>query len=336
MGNPSSAVLSDGLGSRLIRIIPPGVRKTPVGLQGAQMATILPRRTSRKSPVRGQSDKAGYLFVLPYAVFFLLFTAYPLIFSFVLIFHRWNIVGPMEWTGLEHFSTLLHDPLFWKSLGNTGRFLIIHIPLQIAVALVLAEILNQQIRLRSFYRAAFFLPVVISGVVVTILWQQLYSTDTGLINLLLSKIGVSRVPWLTSTELAMPSIAIMATWKNVGFYIVLFLAGLQNVPKDLYEVAQIDGASKIQQFFHITIPTINPVVVLVVILSTIGGFSLFIEPYVMTGGGPMDSTLSTVLYIYKQAFSFYKMGYAACMGFILALVILGVVLIERKFVETDV
>lgn len=290
---------------------------------------------SRKAPGEGRRSRVGYLLVLPYAVFFLLFTAYPLIFSLVLIFHRWNIAGPMEWVGLGNFGALLRDPLFWKSLGNTVRFLIIHIPLQIGIALVLAEILNQQIRLRGFFRAAFFLPVVISGVVVTILWQQLYSTDTGLINLLLSRLGVSRVPWLTSTTLAMPSIAIMATWKNVGLYIVLFLAGLQNVPKVLYEAARIDGASKTQQFFRITIPAINPVVVLVVILSTIGGFSLFIEPYVMTGGGPLNSTLSSVLYIYKQAFSFYRMGYAACMGFALALVILGVVLVERRYVEID-
>jgi multiple sugar transport system permease protein len=300
------------------------------------MTGILSGRTSTKSVGKGKSDRAGYLFVLPYAIFFLVFTAYPLIFSLVLIFHRWNIVGPMHWTGLGNFRTLLYDPLFWKSLWNTARFLVIHIPLQIGIALVLAEILNQQIRLRAFFRAAFFLPVVISGVVVTILWQQLYSTDTGLINLLLSKLGVSRVPWLTSTSLAMPSIAIMATWKNVGLYVVLFLAGLQNVPEVLYEAARIDGASKIQQFFKVTIPAINHVVVLVVILSTIGGFSLFIEPYVMTGGGPLDSTLSSFLYIYKQAFGFYRMGYAACMGFALALVILGVVVLERKYVETDV
>lgn len=283
-----------------------------------------------------KGDRAGYLFVLPYIIFFLLFTAYPLIFSFILIFYRWNIVGPMQWIGLGNFATLLHDPLFWKSLWNTVRFLIIHIPLQIAVALVLAEILNQRIRFRGFFRAAFFLPVVISGVVVTILWQQFYSTDTGLINLFLSKIGLSRIPWLTSTALAMPSIAIMATWKNVGFYVVLFLAGLQSVPRNLYEVAELDGASKIQQFFKITIPVINPVVVLVVILSTINGFSLFIEPYVMTSGGPLNSTLSTFLYIYKEAFSFYKMGYAATMGFVLAAVILSVVLVQRKMVETDI
>jgi len=300
------------------------------------MADPKSKRASKNLMGKEKSDRAGYLFVLPYAVFFLLFAAYPLIFSFVLVFHRWNIVGPMEWIGLANFRTLFYDSLFWKSLWNTVRFLLIHIPLQIAVALVLAAVLNQQIRLRGFFRAAFFLPVVISGVVVTILWQQLYSTDTGLINLLLSKIGLARVPWLTSSSLAMPSIAIMATWKNVGLYVVLFLAGLQNVPKDLYEAAQIDGASKISQFLHITIPAINPVVVLVVILSTIGGFSLFIEPYVMTGGGPLDSTLSSVLYIYKQAFSFYKMGYAACMGFALAMVILGVVLMEKRIVETDV
>lgn len=283
-----------------------------------------------------KGNRVGYLFVSPYIIFFLLFTAYPLIFSFVLIFHKWNIIGPMRWVGLDNFITLIHDALFWKSLANTFIFLVIHIPLQIVLALIAAEMLNQKMRLRVFFRGAFFLPVVISGVVVTILWQQFYSTDTGLFNALLTHIGLPRVPWLTSTKAAMPSIALMATWKNMGLYIVLFLAGLQGVPRYLYEAAEIDGAGKLQQFLKITIPAINPTVVLVVIISTIGGFSLFIEPYVMTQGGPLNSTMSCVLYIYKQAFTFYKMGYAAAFGFILAFIILGVVWVQRKVVETEV
>ncbi len=275
----------------------------------------------------------GYLMSAPYIVYFLVFSAFPIFFSFFLIFHRWNIVGPMKWVGLANFNMMFSDPLFWTSIYNTVIFLLVHIPLQVVVALVLAEVLNQKIKARAFFRAAFFLPVVVSGVVVTILWKQLYSTDTGLINSMLVAIGLSKVEWLTSPMMAMPSIAIMATWKNVGLYMILFLAGLQSVPAYMYEAADMDGATTLQKFRYITIPAINPVIVMVLIISTINGFSLFIEPYVMTGGGPLNSTLSTVLYIYRQGFSFYKMGYAATLGFMLAAIIFTVVLIQRKFIE---
>jgi len=277
----------------------------------------------------------GYLMSAPYIIYFLIFSAFPIFFSFFLIFHRWNIVGPMKWVGLANFNMMFSDPLFWTSIYNTIIFLLIHIPLQVVVALVLAEVLNQKIKARAFFRAAFFMPVVVSGVVVTILWKQLYSTDTGLLNNLLMAIGFGKVEWLTSTAMAMPSIALMATWKNVGLYMILFLAGLQSVPAYMYEAADIDGATTLQKFRYITIPAINPVIIMVLILSTIGGFSLFIEPYVMTGGGPLNSTLSTVLYIYRQGFSFYKMGYAATLGFMLAAIIFVVVLIQRKFIEQD-
>lgn len=283
-----------------------------------------------------RSQKVGYAFVAPYLLYFAMFMAYPLIFSFILIFHKWNIILPMQFVGLSNFHKMMQDSLYWKSLWNTVRFLIIHIPLQIAVALVLAEVLNQKIRMVGFFRGAFFLPVVISGVVVTILWKQLFSTDTGLLNLLLGELGLNRVPWLTHPDWAMPSIALMATWKNVGFYVILFLAGLQSIPAQLYEAATLDGATKVQQFFHVTIPAINSTMLLVVILSTMNGFALFVEPYVLTGGGPLNSTLSVVLYMYKQAFSFGKMGYAATLGFSLALIIFIVVIIQKKFVEREV
>ncbi|MGE5550106.1 MAG: carbohydrate ABC transporter permease [Bacteroidota bacterium] len=282
-----------------------------------------------------QSDKAGYFFVLPYLLFFAVFTAYPLIFAFILVFHRWNIVTPMEFTGLANLTHLLHDETFWHALLNTVKFLILHIPLQIAVALIIAVALNKKLVLRGLFRASFFLPFVTSGAVVTILWNQLYSTNAGVLNLLLSRLGLPPVGWLTSPKLAIYSIAIMATWKNVGFYIVLFLAGLQNINPELYEVSSVDGAKPWTQFWRITLPLLNSVILLVFVLSTIGGFSLFIEPFVMTGGGPAESTLSVVLYLYKQAFAFLRMGYAATIGFVLALMILVVVVIQRKFIETE-
>ncbi len=285
---------------------------------------------------RTRSNRSGYWLSLPYVVFFCAFVAYPLIFSLVLVFNRWNIVTPMEWIGLKNFTRLIGDQLFYTSLLNTLTFLVIHIPLQIVVALGFSLLLHSQIRGRGFFRAVYFLPVVVSGVAVTIIWQQLYSYDFGVLNTILRSLGIGPVPWLIDSSVAMPSIAIMATWKNVGIYIVLFLVGLQNIPKDLYEAADMDGATRVQQFLHVTLPMLNPTFVVVLVLSTIGGFSLFIEPYVLTGGGPMQSTLSGMLYIYNQAFYFGHMGYAATLGFIYAMVILLVVLLQRRVVEAEV
>ncbi|MFZ0389679.1 MAG: sugar ABC transporter permease [Calditrichia bacterium] len=277
-----------------------------------------------------------YLMVSPYLIHFLVFVAFPVIFSFVLMFHRWNIISPMEFIGLGNFTRLFQDRMFFRSLFNTIVFLIIHIPLQIAVALFLAEMLNRKIRFTAFFRAAYFMPVVISGVVVTFVWWQLYAFDAGLLNRLLVKAGLAKVGWLTNPKMAMPSIAIMATWKNAGLYIVLFLVGLQSVPPHYYEAANLEGATHWQKFRHITLPLINPTIFMVVILSTIGGFSLFIEPYIMTDGGPLNSTLSAVLYIYREGFFFYHMGYAATLGFFFAMMILAVIVIQKKFVEKEV
>ena len=273
--------------------------------------------------------------VLPYLLHIAVFLGYPLAFAFVLIFHRWNIYTPMKWVGLGNIRLLLTDPLIWRALFNTLYFLLIHIPLQLAIALGLAQLLNQKIRGRTFFRASYFMPVVVSGVVVTILWQQMYASETGLINLLLHRLGLPAIGWLTDRRYAMPAIAIMATWKNVGLYVVLFLVGLQAIPTDLYEAAELDGASAWHQFRLITLPMLNPTIMLVLLLSTIGGFSLFIEPYVMTGGGPANSTLSGILYLYKQAFFFSKMGYATTIGFFWAIIIFIVVLLQRRFVETE-
>jgi multiple sugar transport system permease protein len=276
-----------------------------------------------------------YLFIAPYIIHFIVFISFPVLFSFFLMFNKWNIIAPMEFVGFQNFYRLFHDHLFFQSILNTLIFLVIHIPLQIIVALFFAVLLNRKLRFIGFFRAAYFLPVVVSGVVVTILWQQLYGYESGLLNRMLVGIGLDKIGWLTNPEVAMPSIAIMATWKNVGLYIVLFLAGLQTVPEYLYESAELEGASSWQKFRYITLPMINPTMFMVIILSTIGGFSLFIEPYVMTGGGPLNSTLSSVLYIYKQGFFYYHMGYATTLGFFFAGLILVVIFIQRRYIEKE-
>ncbi len=279
--------------------------------------------------------KPGFWLSVPYMLHLSLFFVYPVVFSIILVFHRWDVVTPMEFVGLKNFIRVFSDEVFLQSIINTGIFLVLHIPLQIVLALFFATLLNKQIVARGFFRTLFFLPVVVSGVVVTILFQQLFSFETGLINQFLFQLGIDQVPWLVSENWAMPSIALMATWKNVGLYVILFMGGLQSIPNELYEAADLEGASDRQQFFHITLPMLNPTVVTVIVLSVIGGFSLFIEPYVMTGGGPMNSTLSAVLYIYNQAFNFGHMGYASTMGLFFAVIIFTVVKIQRKFVETE-
>ncbi len=282
-----------------------------------------------------QNNINSYILVSPYLLHVLVFVLFPVAFSLFLTFHEWNIIGPMKYVGSSNYEKLLMDQYFLKSIRNTLVFLAIHIPLQIIIAIGIAVILNQKLWFRAFFRGAFFMPVVVSGVVITILWQQFYGYEMGTINTLLMWMGFEKIGWLIDPAWAMPSIAIMATWKNVGLYIILFLVGLQSVPKSLYEAADLEGATKWQQFWHITIPVINPTIVMVIILSTIGGFSLFIEPYVMTGGGPLNSTLSSVLYIYKQGFFYYHMGYAATLGLVFAILILFVVFIQRKVIEKN-
>jgi multiple sugar transport system permease protein len=276
-----------------------------------------------------------YLMVSPYLLFLSVFVLFPVLFCFFLTFHKWNIISPMHFIGMANYSRLLHDRLFSKAIGNTLKFLLLHIPLQLVVSLFLAQLLNRRIRALSFFRASFFMPVIVSGVVVTILWQQLFGFDTGMINRILGVFGIGKVGWLVNPNIAIYAIAVMATWKNVGLYVILFLVGLQTVPGQYYEAAKLEGATAWQQFYHITLPMINPTIFLVVVLSTIGGFSLFIEPYIMTGGGPLNQTLSAVLYIYKQAFQYYNMGYSATLGFFYALMIMVVVILQKKLIEKE-
>lgn len=276
-----------------------------------------------------------YLLVSPYLVNVVLFVLFPVFFCLFLTFNSWNIIGPIRFIGIDNYVRLFNDRLFWKAIANTLKFLLLHIPLQLFVSLFLAYLLNQQIKAVSVFRASFFMPVIVSGVVITILWQQLLGYDTGLINRMFVMIGLHKVGWLVNPDVAIYSIAMMATWKNVGLYVILFLVGLQTVPPQYYEAAKLEGASRWQQFYHITLPMINPTIFMVVILSTIGGFSLFIEPYVMTGGGPMNMTLSAVLYIYKQAFQFYNMGYSSTLGFFYAILIMTVVVLQKKFIEKE-
>jgi ABC-type sugar transport system permease subunit len=275
-------------------------------------------------------ERSGSLLAAPYTAFLLVFAVYPIAFALVLVFLQWDLVTTPTFAGFDNIRLLAHDGRFWRAVANTFVFLSIHVPLQIATALALALALNRKLALRGFWRASFFLPVVISGAVVAILWSNLYATDVGLINRVLTRIGLHPVPWLTDPATAMPAIAVMVTWKNVGFYVIIYLAGLQYIPRSCQEAIEIEGANAWQRFRYLTLPSLLPQTLLVVTLSTINGFQLFIEPYVMTGGGPLRRTYSVVLYLYTNAFAYQKMGYAATIGVALALIIGAVVFIQRK------
>ncbi len=277
-------------------------------------------------------ERSGWLLSAPYVAFLLAFAAYPIAFALVLVFMRWDLVTDPAFAGADNIRLLANDGRFWRAVGNTFVFLSIHLPLQIMTALALALALNRPLALRAFWRAAFFLPVVISGAVVAILWSALYATDVGLINRLLVKVGLAPVAWLTNPLTAMPAIAAMVTWKNVGFYVIIYLAGLQYIPRSCLEAIELEGATAWQRFRHVTLPLLLPQTILVVTLSTINGFQLFIEPYVMTGGGPLRRTYSIVLYLYTNAFSYQKMGYAATIGVALAVIIGMVVFAQRRLI----
>lgn len=276
----------------------------------------------------------GMLMSTPYAIFLIVFSLLPIGAAIVMVFLDWDLVTPPRYAGGHNVELLLEDARFGRAILNTFVFLAVHIPLQVVVALVLALALNRPLVARSFWRATFFLPVVISGAAVTVLWSALYATDVGLLNQLLRHVGIGPVPWLTDPDVAMPAIALMVTWKNVGFYVVLYLAGLQYIPKSCYEAIALEGATPWQRFWHVTLPLLRPQTALVVSLSTINGFQVFIEPYIMTGGGPLRRTLTVVLYMYKNAFSYQKMGYASTIGIALALVI-GVVLAAGRLVTRE-
>ncbi|MFL5581955.1 MAG: carbohydrate ABC transporter permease [Gemmatimonadaceae bacterium] len=276
-------------------------------------------------------SRSGLLLAAPYAAFLLVFSAYPALFALALVGMHWDLVTTPTFAGLDNVRALAVDGRFWRAVANMVVFLAVHLPLQVVAALGLAVALDRPLRARAAWRAAFFLPVVISGAVVSILWSSLYATDVGLINRLLAKLGAGPVPWLTDPAIAMPAIAVMVTWKNVGFYVVIYLAGLQYVPRSCREAIELEGATAWQRFRHLTLPMLLPQTVLVLTLSTINGFQLFIEPYVMTGGGPLRRTYSLVLYLYTNAFAYQKMGYAATIGVAIALMIGVVVLAQRRF-----
>lgn len=259
----------------------------------------------------------GYLFILPMMLGYLLFLLGPIAAAFIMSFSDWSFMREVSWIGFANYERLLtDDPIFLKSIGNTLYFSAGLVPLNIVLALGLALLLNKEIKGIGVFRTAIFTPVVVSIVVWAIVWKYIFATD-GLVNSLLSMIGLHGPVWLYDVNWTMPVVILTSVLKNVGLNMVIFLAALHDVPKMYHEAARIDGASRWQTFRHITLPQISPAVFLALIMTLIGSLQVFGQVYVMTGGGPANSTMVLVYYIYQQAFKLYEFGYASAVAFIL-------------------
>ena len=254
---------------------------------------------------------------MPYGFFYLLFLIFPIIQGFRISLCKWDIFGNKVFLGIENYTNLLYDPEFWSSLWHTVYFILLTTPPLIILGLVLAMVLNIPFRGRIIFRAIFFFPYLLCISVVAITWMWLYAPYFGLINVYLQKYGLPVPSWLGDARFAMPAIAITTIWWTVGFNIVLFLAGLQEIPEELYEAAKIDGASFTQSFFHITVPLLRRTTSLVLMLQIIASFKIFGQVYIMTKGGPYGTTQVLVQYIYDTGFRYFRMGYASSMAYIL-------------------
>lgn len=271
----------------------------------------------------------GYLFVLPLLVGLVGLTLWPVIRSLMISFCQYNIMNPAKFVGGRNYIELFHDPLFWQSLKVTVIYSIVSVPLGLAAGLAVALLMNQKVRGISLFRTIYYLPAVVSGVAVSLLWVWIFNPDYGLANTALKSVGIAPQQWLSSPKTALGSLIFMSLW-GVGGGMVIYLAGLQSVPGQLYEASEIDGANSLQQFRHITLPMLTPVIFYNLVMGIIGSFQVFTQAFVMTGGGPVNSTLFYVLYLYKQAFNYFHMGYASAMAWILFAIILVLTLLVFK------
>ncbi len=275
---------------------------------------------------RQQEEFAGWAFASPWIIGFVLLTALPMIASAVIAFTDWNVIQPMQWVGLKNIQQATTDPLVWQSLKVTTIYAFVSVPLQVVFGLAVALLLNSNIRGLRFYRTIYFLPSVLSGVAVALLWRWIYASDFGLINSLLAELGIRGPGWLGNPDWALPALIGMAMW-HVGGGMIVYLAGLQGVPSELYEAAAVDGANAWVRLRYITLPMISPVIFFQLVTGLIAALQIFTEPLIMTNGGPQNATLTMILYLYRNAFQFFKMGYASVMAWILFFYILALTLL---------
>lgn len=281
------------------------------------------------------------VFIGPALILLMVFLIIPIFASFYLSFTDFNVFAMTDWSrarfvGFRNFVELFKDDLFWKALFNTFYCLIVAMPTTVVLSLLAAVLLNREHTLfKNFFKVSFFLPFVTNTVAIAVVWSWLLNPTYGLLNWFLSLFGIKGPNWLGDPRWAMPSIIMLVVWKAVGYNTILFLAGLQNIPDFLYEAAELDGATPWQRFWYITLPMLRPTTVFVTTMMIIGYLQLFEEPYMLTQGGPLNSTLSIVLYLYRQGFRFFKLGYASSIAVILFLMIASLTLLRLKLAGRD-
>jgi len=288
-------------------------------------------RPAARLTLRRQAAFAGYLFLLPNIVGFLVFSSIPVLVTLAISTLDWDMIRRPTFVGLENYQQLLgEDAVFRQVLRNTLYYVLGTVPAGIGLSLLLALAMNSRVPGITFFRAVFFVPVITSSVAVAMIWRWLYNRDFGLVNTALLAIGLPAIPWLSSSAWAMPAVIIMAVWKRLGYDMVIYLAGLQAIPPQLYEAAEIDGAGRWHRFWYITLPLLTPTTFFILVISIIGSFQVFDLAFVLTSGGPGNATNTIVMYVYNQAFQFFHMGYAAAVAWVLFLMILLVTLVQWR------
>lgn len=276
----------------------------------------------------------AYLFISPFYILMAVFMLFPTLFSLYMSFFDWRGMGARTFVGLENYRLVFQDPDFGTALFNTAYIWIGHLPLLLLVSLVLAAILNSRgLRGRQAFRAVYFLPNLTSTVVAALVFAVIFSTDAGVVNLIITKLGGDRIPFLSSVQWSKILIILLILWRYFGYTMVILLAGLQAVPTELYEVAAIDGASPVQSFLHITLPLMWPILLFLIVISTINSFQIFTEPFVLTEGGPGDSSLTIGLYLYRAAFQYFKFGYASTIAYVVGIAIVVLAYLQWRYMK---
>jgi multiple sugar transport system permease protein len=291
------------------------------------------RRGVRITLFRMRREWSAYLFLAPGLIIFSIFTVAALIFAFYLTFHEWNAIEPYKpYVGLDNYRDMIHDKNYRQSVVNTVYYTGGSVPLGMLVGFTVALLLNLPIRFRGMFRTLYYLPVVTPLVAASILWKWLYNGDYGLFNYYLLKGHLIDHPllWLSSQNLAMPSVILMTVWMSSGFSMVVYLAGLQSIPDELYEAAKIDGAGPLARLRHITIPMLRPTTLFLLVIGIIGSFQVFTQIFIMTNGGPVDKTTTMVFFIYQAAFKFYEFGYGSTLAFGLFAMLFVLTLIQLR------
>lgn len=304
---------------------------TAVGLLKEEPGSGEPRSSWTRFRNKPNDAMIGYLLVAPFFIFYGLFVIWPVFRGFYISFHEWDLVGQAtHWVGLRNYNIMVSDRYFWSSMRNTVYFVILSGPVLVALGLLLAVLINRPYRNMGVFRTLFYLPSVLSIAVITTIWIRVYNSQYGIFANWARSLGAEPLRWLTTVELAMPAISLTTIWWTVGGNMVIFLAGLQDIPADLYEAAALDGANRWQSFWNVTVPGMRRTIGLVTILQVISSFNIFGQVYSMTNGGPGGSTRTIIMYIYERAFKFWQLGYASAMAYGLAIIMFTLSILQLK------